>query len=115
MDAAGIEPGDELTVQLFTCDHSGLVPKTVVVVGTGADPLEVAADASYDRSAIYFTPAFTEANARNSRRGRRAGSSSPPKRVPRRSSQPSSPIRRPSSTATPTACPTSPGLPRPSG
>ena len=61
--AAGIEPGDELTVQLFTSDFSGMIPTTVVVVGTGDDPLAAVADATYDRSAIYFTPAFAQANA----------------------------------------------------
>lgn len=91
VDAAGIEPGDELTLQLFTSDFSETVAKTVVVVGTGADPLEIAADASYDRGAIYFTPAFTEANARGSRHGRRPDSSSSPERTPMRSSQPRSP------------------------
>ncbi|MBA2625456.1 MAG: ABC transporter permease [Acidimicrobiia bacterium] len=63
LEAAGIEPGDELTVQLFTSDFSGTVPKEVVVVGTGSDPLGAVADATYDRTAIYFTPAFTDANA----------------------------------------------------
>lgn len=60
---AGIEPGDELTIQLFTSDFSGMEAKTVVVVGTGDDPLAAVADATYDRTAIYFTPAFTKANA----------------------------------------------------
>lgn len=63
VEAAGIEPGDELTVQLFTSDFSAMVPTTVTVVGTGDDPLGAVADATYDRSALYFTPAFTQANA----------------------------------------------------
>lgn len=63
VDAAGIEPGDELTLRFFLSDFSDMVTETFVVTGTGADALEVAADASQDRSAIYFTPAFTGANA----------------------------------------------------
>ena len=63
-ETAGIEPGDELTFQMFTPpDFSETVPKQVVVVGIGDDPMAAVADATYDRSAIYFTPAFTEANA----------------------------------------------------
>jgi len=63
VDVAGLEPGDEITVQIFTPDFSGTVSKTVVVVGTGYDPLAAVSDATYDRTAIFFTPAFTQANA----------------------------------------------------
>jgi hypothetical protein len=63
VEAAGLEPGDEITVELFTTDFSRTVAKTVVVVGTGEDPLAAVSDATYDRTAVFFTPAFTQANA----------------------------------------------------
>lgn len=63
LEDIGIEPGDELTIRLFTSDFSDVVSKHVVVVGVGDDPLAAVADATYDRTAIYFTPAFTRENA----------------------------------------------------
>jgi hypothetical protein len=63
VETAGLRPGDEITVELFSTDFSHSVPKTVVVVGTGDDPLAAVSDATYDRSAIFFTPAFARANA----------------------------------------------------
>ena len=60
---AGFDPGDAVTVQLFTSDFSRTVTHEVTVVGVGDDPLGEVADATYDRTAMYFTPAFARANA----------------------------------------------------
>ena len=60
---AGLDPGDTVTVQLFTSDFSRTVTHEVTVVGIGDDPLGAVADATYDRTAMYFTPAFARANA----------------------------------------------------
>jgi hypothetical protein len=62
---AGLQPGDAVTVQLFTSDFSSTVAHDVTVVGIGDDPLGAVADATYDRTAMYFTPAFARANARD--------------------------------------------------
>ncbi len=62
-EAAGIEPGDELSLQLFHRDFSDMATKKVVVVGLAYDPLAAVSDATYDRGAIFFTPAFSRANA----------------------------------------------------
>jgi hypothetical protein len=62
-EKAGIEPGDEITVRLFGEELAEPVTKSLVVTGTAAHGGEVASDASQDRSAIYFSPAFTRANA----------------------------------------------------
>lgn len=63
VDLAGVRPGDELSLNLFTSDGADMVTKETVVTGTAFDSIEVAADASQDRSAVYLTPAFTQANA----------------------------------------------------
>ena len=62
VDAAGIVPGDQLTLRLFATDLSDSVTRRVTVVGTARD-LDVAADQSQDRSSVRLTPAFTAANA----------------------------------------------------
>ena len=61
---AGIAPGDRLTVRLLGGEQfDQQVAKRVTVTGIGAESLDVAADAAYDRSAIIFTPAFVRENA----------------------------------------------------
>jgi len=60
---AALDPGDSVSVQLFTTDFSRMVPHEVTIVGIGDDPLAAVADATYDRTAMYFTPAFAQANA----------------------------------------------------
>ena len=62
-EVAGLDPGDTVTVNLLTTDFSRTVTHDVTIVGIGDDPLAAVADATYDRTAMYFTPAFTRANA----------------------------------------------------
>lgn len=63
VEKGGIEPGDVLVLDLSTSDFSGTVRKELVVTGTGRLYFEVAQDSAQDRSSIWFTPAFTRANA----------------------------------------------------
>jgi hypothetical protein len=62
VDKARIKPGDTITMRFFLSDFSDMVSERFVVAGTG-EAFEVAADTGQDRSAIYFTPAFSAANA----------------------------------------------------
>jgi len=62
VERGGIAPGDVLTVQLFTLDFSSSVRQEFTVTGVGSDVGEVAADSAANRSAIYFTPAFSTAH-----------------------------------------------------
>ena len=59
---AGLVPGDELTVRFNLRGGSGTVAETFRVTGLGSHAVEALADTGQDRSAVYFTPAFTAAN-----------------------------------------------------
>lgn len=61
-DAAGLKPGDELSVTFFLSDFSDTVSERFVVTGIGAHMVEALSDSGQDRSGIYFTPAFSAAN-----------------------------------------------------
>jgi hypothetical protein len=63
VEKAGIEPGERITVQLFGQDSADPAARSLVVTGTGSYGFEAIADASQDRSGLYFSPAFVHANA----------------------------------------------------